>query len=47
MMPGDVEGLKGFLKAYEIGEMNPVKKEIPTNNAILMDQFKSAQAAPV
>tara|TARA_Y200000002_G_scaffold365449_1_gene355395 strand:+ start:31262 stop:32458 length:1197 start_codon:yes stop_codon:yes gene_type:complete len=37
MMPGDVEGLKGFLKAYEIGEMNPIKLELPTNNAVLVD----------
>ena len=37
MMPGDVEGLKGFLHAYEIGEMNPIKLELPTNNAVLAD----------
>lgn len=37
MMPGDVEGLKGFLHAYEIGEMNPIKLELPTNNVVLAD----------
>ena len=36
-MSGDVEGLKGFLKAYEIGQMNPIKLEIPTNSAVLVD----------
>ena len=31
------EAKNSFLKAYEIGEMNPIKLELPTNNAVLVD----------
>lgn len=37
MMGGDVEGLKGFLHAYEIGEMKPINLHLPeTTNQILV-----------
>jgi hypothetical protein len=29
MMPGENEGLKGFLKAYDIGEMKMIITETP------------------
>ena len=36
-MMDEQEGLIGYLHAYEIGAMNPIKLEIPENNAVLID----------
>ncbi len=36
-MMTEQEGLIGYLHAYEIGEMNPIKLHLPTNNVELKD----------